>query len=98
MGGFQKILLMVLITLSASASAEKEIFYSDKNITIYTDNTVVQTGKSTAPVFKPSSTWVEEDFFTQQEKYCEVDAIHKDRMNLLLKKFSKTAKPIPAGK
>ncbi|MCH9646395.1 MAG: hypothetical protein K0U08_07120 [Proteobacteria bacterium] len=89
MSRVQKILLMVLLTLSASVSAEKEIFYSDKNITIYADNTVVQTGKNTAPIFKPSSTWVEEDFFTQQEKYCEVDSIHKNKLKDLLNSFKK---------
>jgi len=89
MNRVQKILLMVLLTLSVSVSAEKEIFYSDKNITIYADNTVVQTGKNTAPIFKPSSTWVEEDFFTQQEKYCEVDSIHKNKLKDLLNSFKK---------
>ncbi len=80
---------MVLLTLSASVSADKEIFYSDDKVTIYTDNTVVQTGKTTAPVFAASSTWVEEDYFTQQEKYCEVDSIHKDKLKDLLISFKK---------
>ena len=54
--------------------------YSDKNITIYTDNTITYTGKKTVPVFKPSSVWVEEDNFTQQEKYCEVDSKNVDKL------------------
>jgi len=37
------------------------------------------------PVFKPSSTWVEEDFFTQQEKYCEVDSKYVDKLKKGLK-------------
>jgi hypothetical protein len=32
------------------------------------------------PVFKPSSAWVEEDYFTQQEKYCEVDSKYVDKL------------------
>lgn len=87
MNRFQKILLMVLLALSTSALADKEIFYSDDKVTIYTDNTVVQTGKTTAPVFAASSTWVEEDYFTQQEKYCEVDSVYKDKLKILSQGF-----------
>ena len=81
----QKILIVVFIGASAGVYADKEILYSDKNITIYTDNTMTYTGKKTAPVFKPSSTWVEEDFFTQQDKYCEVDSKYIDKLKKSLK-------------
>jgi hypothetical protein len=37
------------------------------------------------PVFKPSSTWVEEDYFTQQEKYCEVDSKYIDKLKKSVK-------------
>ncbi|WPE16863.1 hypothetical protein R5P06_02080 [Candidatus Thioglobus autotrophicus] len=87
MSRFQKILLMVLLVLSVSVSADKAIFYSDDKVTIYTDNTVVQTGKTTAPVFEASSTWVEEDYFTQQEKYCEVDSVYKGKLKILSQGF-----------
>ncbi|SFV80786.1 hypothetical protein MNB_SUP05-6-770 [hydrothermal vent metagenome] len=70
----KQIILLITLGISSSVVADKEILYSDKNITIYTDNTITYTGKKTVPVFKPSSTWVEEDYFTQQEKYCEVDS------------------------
>jgi hypothetical protein len=89
MRSFQRILLMTLLSLSASVMAEKVVFYSNDKVTIYTDNTVVETGKATAPVFKPSSTWIEEDYFTQQEKYCEVDSIHKDKLKTLLDSIQK---------
>ena len=81
----QKMLIVVFISVSAGVYADKEILYSDKNITIYTDNTMTYTGKKTAPVFKPSSTWVEEDFFTQQDKYCEVDSKYIDKLKKSLK-------------
>ncbi|MDC0903956.1 hypothetical protein OAS51_00720 [Candidatus Thioglobus sp.] len=67
---------MMFLAASSNVFADKEILYSDKNITIYTDNTMTYTGKKTVPVFKPSNSWVEEDYFTQQEKYCEVDSIY----------------------
>jgi hypothetical protein len=84
----QKILIVILLGLSASAYADKKILFQDKSITIYTDNTVVYADGS-SPVFKPSSTWVEEDYFTQQEKYCEVDSVHKDKLKALLNSFEK---------
>ena len=79
-----KILIIVFISVSANVYADKEILYSDKNITIYTDNTVIYADGS-APVFKSSSTWVEEDFFTQQDKYCEVDSKYIDKLKKGLK-------------
>ncbi|SMN15468.1 hypothetical protein CRYPA_1522 [uncultured Candidatus Thioglobus sp.] len=77
---------MGFLALSVNVFADKEIFYMDDKVTIYTDNTVVQTGKKTAPVFKASSTWVEEDYFTQQEKYCEVDSIYSKKLKQSLLK------------
>ena len=66
-------IFMVFFGVSIGVNAESAILFQDKTITIYTDNTVVYADGS-VPVFKPSSTWVEEDYFTQQEKYCEVDS------------------------
>ncbi|WP_428086196.1 hypothetical protein [Candidatus Thioglobus sp.] len=80
MSKIQTTFIVILLAVSTSIFANKDILYTDKNITIYTDNTIVQTGKTTAPVFKPSSTWVEEDFFTQQEKYCEVDSLYGKKL------------------
>ena len=74
----------LVLLLSSSVFAGKEIFYTDQNITIYTDNTVVETRSGKSAVFKPSDTWVEEDYFTQQEKYCEVDSIYADRLKQML--------------
>lgn len=87
MKSFLKILLMTLFSLSINAMADKVVFYSDDKVTIYTDNTVVETGKNTTPVFKSSSTWVEEDYFTQQEKYCEVDSVYQDKLKKLSQSF-----------
>ena len=67
--------IVIALLLSTGVSAQKQIYYQDKNITIYTDNTVVRTGEKTAMAFPASKTWVEEDFFTQQAKYCEVDGV-----------------------
>jgi hypothetical protein len=76
----KQIILLIILGISSGVIADKEILYSDKNITIYTDNTITYTGKKTVPVFKPSSAWVEEDYFTQQEKYCEVDSKYVDKL------------------
>ncbi len=77
------------LILSATAHADKGIYYQDKYITIYNDNTVVYTGSERAVKFKESTTWVEEDYFTQQEKYCEVDSNYGKKLMSSLKK-SKT--------
>lgn len=84
-----QIFSLVFLLAGGSALASKEIFYTDQNITIYTDNTVVETRSGKSAVFKPSDTWVEEDYFTQQEKYCEVDSIYGDRLKQMLKSFTK---------
>ncbi|MDG2395578.1 hypothetical protein [Candidatus Thioglobus sp.] len=86
---FTQIIAVVSLGLTINVYAEKEVFYTDGNITIYTDNTVVYTGKKEVPVFEPSSTWVEEDYFTQQEKYCEVDSVHKDKLKAFLNSIQK---------
>ena len=75
-----KRILIIFLIASANVFADKDILYSDKNITIYTDNTMTYTDKKTAPVFKPSNSWVEEDFFIQQEKYCEVDSTYGNKL------------------
>jgi len=82
----QSVIFMVFFGVSIGVNAERAILFQDKTITIYTDNTVVYADGS-VPVFKPSSTWVEEDYFTQQEKYCEVDSIHKDKLKRFVKFF-----------
>ena len=69
------VIAAMLALTSSSVLADKEIYYQDKNITIYSDNTVVRTGDTKPMVFSASKTWVEEDFFTQQAKYCEVDGV-----------------------
>ena len=69
------VIAAMLALTSSSVLADKEIYYQDKNITIYSDNTVVRTGETKPMVFSASKTWVEEDFFTQQAKYCEVDGV-----------------------
>lgn len=77
---------MVLLGMSVNTHAQKPILFQDQTITIYTDNTVVYADGST-PVFKASSTWVEEDYFIQQEKYCEVDSVYKDKLKKLSQSF-----------
>ena len=84
----QSVIFMVFFGVSIDVNAERAILFQDKTITIYTDNTVVY-AEGSVPVFKSSSTWVEEDYFTQQEKYCEVDSIHKDKLKDLLNSFKK---------
>ncbi|MEO1940058.1 hypothetical protein [Candidatus Thioglobus sp.] len=84
-GRFKQIIFVALLGFSVSVYAEKTVFYTDSDITIYSDNSVVYTGKKAAPVFKPSATWVEEDYFTQQEKYCEVDSNYAKKMEKSLK-------------
>ncbi|MBW5290838.1 MAG: hypothetical protein Rsou_1149 [Candidatus Ruthia sp. Asou_11_S2] len=48
----------------------------------YADNTIAPE----YPYYPPSSTWVEEDYFTQQEKYCEVDSIYGKQLEYALDK------------
>ncbi len=86
MGRNIKIFIVILFSVSVNTYAEKPILFQDQNITIYTDNTVVYADGS-SPVFKASNTWVEEDFFTQQEKYCEVDSVYKDKLKKLSQSF-----------
>ncbi len=76
----RQLVMAILFGISAQVHADKEIYYANKSITIYTDNTVVYTGKNESPVFKPSETWVEEDCFIQQEKYYEVDSNYIDKL------------------
>jgi hypothetical protein len=71
---------MILLGLSVNADADKSILFQDKNLTIYTDNTLVYADGS-VPKFKPSVNWVEEDYFIQQEKYCEVDTLSVEKLS-----------------
>ncbi len=48
----------------------------------YADNTIAPE----YPYYPLSSTWVEEDYFTQQEKYCEVDSIYGKQLKQTLGK------------
>lgn len=86
---FTQTIAIVSLGLVINVYAEKKVFYTDGDITIYADNTVVYTGKKEAPVFAPSTTWIEEDYFTQQEKYCEVDSVHKDKLKAFLNSIQK---------
>jgi hypothetical protein len=66
---FKVQLLGIFISLSMSAaSASSDIYYTDKNITIYSDGKIVFTGKDYGPTFSPAKNWVEEDFFYSTRK------------------------------
>jgi len=51
-----------------------EILYQDRNI-IVTDKGVYSTRTKKLIIFREDPNWEEEDFFTQQEKYCEKESI-----------------------
>jgi hypothetical protein len=79
----QKTVFIILVSVAINIYANKAILFQNNAIIIYTDNTVVYADGSKV-VFEPSSTWVEEDFFTQQEKYCEVDFINNKKLKQTL--------------
>jgi len=49
---------------------EKNILYQDSTIVV-TKNGVYSKRTGNKIIFTPADDWVEEDFFTQQQKYCE---------------------------
>jgi hypothetical protein len=79
----QKTVFIILVSVAINIYANKAILFQNNTITIYTDNTVVYADGSEV-VFEPSSTWVEEDFFTQQEKYCEVNSVNGAKLKQIL--------------
>jgi len=50
-----------------------QILYQDRNL-IVTDKGVYSTRTKKLIIFQEDPNWEEEDFFTQQEKYCEKDS------------------------
>ena len=77
-----KLLLTLLLTINTAFatvimafddSYGNEILYQDRNI-IVTDKGVYSTRTKKLIIFQEAPNWEEEDFFTQQEKYCEKDS------------------------
>ncbi len=89
----KQIMVLALLVVSVNVGAQKAPIYSDQSIIIYADNTVVSAKTGKPLVFSESKKWVEEDYFTQQEKYCEVSA-EVDQTSIQLK----LTKPIPTRK
>lgn len=61
------------VIVAIDTSYGSEVLYQDKNI-IVTDKGVYSTRTKKLITFQESPNWEEEDFFTQQEKYCEKDS------------------------
>ena len=60
---------LILLTLLYN-TAFATVLYEDKNILVTKEG--VFSKRTGDPIeFTPSPSWVEEDFFTQQAKYCE---------------------------
>ena len=77
-----KLLITLLLTINTAFatvimafddSYGSEILYQDRNI-IVTDKGVYSTRTKKLIIFQEAPNWEEEDFFTQQEKYCEKDS------------------------
>ena len=77
-----KLLLTLLLTINTAFatvimafddSYGSEILYQDRNI-IVTDKGVYSTRTKKLIIFQEAPNWEEEDFFTQQEKYCEKES------------------------
>jgi len=77
-----KLLITLLLTINTAFatvimafddSYGSEILYQDRNI-IVTDKGVYSTRTKKLIIFQESPNWEEEDFFTQQEKYCEKES------------------------
>ena len=65
---------MLVFTTIVSANNSSRIIYQDSAIIITAEGVFSKrTGKQVE--FKESINWKEEDFFTQQEKYCEKPAL-----------------------
>jgi len=56
--------------VTISDELEKNILYQDSTIVV-TKNGVYSKRTGNKIIFTPADDWVEEDFFTQQQKYCE---------------------------
>ena len=70
------LLTMLMFATIVSANNSPRIIYQDSAIIITTDGVFSKrTGKQVE--FKESINWKEEDFFTQQEKYCEKETLTK---------------------
>ena len=54
-----------------ATTVNAEVLYQDNNITV-TDEGVFSTRTGKPIEFRQAPDWEEEDFFTQQSKYCEV--------------------------
>jgi len=61
------------VIMAFDDSYGNEILYQDRNI-IVTDKGVYSTRTKKLIIFQEAPNWEEEDFFTQQEKYCEKDS------------------------
>ena len=77
-----KLLITLLLTINTAFatvitafddSYGNEILYQDRNL-IVTDKGVYSTRTKKLIIFQEDPNWEEEDFFTQQEKYCEKDS------------------------
>jgi len=77
-----KLLITLLLTINTAFatvitafddSYGNEILYQDRNL-IVTDKGVYSTRTKKLIIFQEAPNWEEEDFFTQQEKYCEKDS------------------------
>jgi len=67
--GIIKAILLVL--LASNAYAQDKILYEDDQIVVkYSGVYSKRTGNPLQ--FRQAPNWEEEDFFTQQEKYCEI--------------------------
>ena len=72
------LLTMLVFTTVVSANNSPRIIYQDSAIIITVEGVFSKrTGKQVE--FKESINWKEEDFFTQQEKYCEQETLTKQQ-------------------
>jgi len=61
------------VIMAFDDSYGSEILYQDRNL-IVTDKGVYSTRTKKLIIFQEDPNWEEEDFFTQQEKYCEKES------------------------
>lgn len=73
---------LILIAIPTNATVieaftddwDSKVLYQDGNI-IVTNNGVYSVRTKKLIIFREDPNWEEEDFFTQQEKYCEKESI-----------------------
>jgi len=67
----------LMIFLPFFSFAYGQIYYSDKNITIYNNGKILYTGKNYGPSFSIAKDFTEwdESFFIAQDKYCVEDKV-----------------------